>query len=85
MENYRVQLSRRAAGNLRKLDRKNRLRVAKILLILPKQPQLGKKLTGDLRGLRSVRVWPYRIIYRLFKKYLLILIINIGHRRNIYR
>lgn len=38
-------------------------KVKKKLLSLEKNPLSGKKLAGELAAYRSLRVWPYRIIY----------------------
>ncbi|MBU4299512.1 type II toxin-antitoxin system RelE/ParE family toxin [Patescibacteria group bacterium] len=35
-------------------------------------------------GAYSYRVWPYRIIYRIYKNLLLIIVIRIGHRQGVY-
>ena len=48
-------------------------------------PFQGKKLKGELRGQYSIRVWPYRIIYQIYKKELIITIIDVGHRQGVYR
>ncbi|MBV9937245.1 MAG: type II toxin-antitoxin system RelE/ParE family toxin [Acidobacteriaceae bacterium] len=45
----------------------------------------GKALTGDKGGLWRYRVGDYRIICSLENKVLLILVVAVGHRREIYR
>lgn len=52
---------------------------------LASDPYQGKKLVGDLSGQWSLRVGSYRIIYEIFKDKLLIRVIDLGHRREIYR
>lgn len=47
-------------------------------------PRIGKELVGRLQGFRSRRIDSYRIIYRIEEVKLIVLIINIGHRKNIY-
>jgi len=49
------------------------------------EPSLGKSLGGRLKEVRSLRVGMYRILYHLQRHELLIYIIDIGHRREIYR
>ena len=44
----------------------------------------GYLLTGDKKGLWRYRVGDYRIIAQLEDKQLLVLIIRIGHRKDIY-
>ncbi len=44
--------------------------------------QLGKPLTGPLKGLWRLRVDDYRVIYRIEKDKLVVLIVKVGIRRN---
>jgi len=46
---------------------------------------LGKTLVGELEGLIRYRVGDYRLICRLEDRALTILVIEVGHRREIYR
>ena len=48
-------------------------------------PHLGKPLKGAPAGEYSLRVGSNRIVYRIASTRLVILAINIGHRRDIYR
>jgi len=45
---------------------------------------MGKKLEGELKKMRSIRIWPYRIIYQVFRKKITILIVSITHRQSAY-
>ena len=45
----------------------------------------GKKLEGDYAGCRVIRVWPYRIIYEVRKRELIIVILRIADRKDVYR
>ncbi|WP_244511421.1 type II toxin-antitoxin system RelE family toxin [Vreelandella arcis] len=47
--------------------------------------QLGKPLTGQLSELWRYRVGSYRIIASIEDKEVCILVIRVGHRRDIYR
>lgn len=60
-------------------------RVVNALSDLEKDPFQGKLLKGELRGKYSYRVGDYRIIYRVHKHELLVLIIDVGHRRQVYQ
>lgn len=60
-------------------------RIFHALDYLEKNPHLGKALKGELKGLYSYRVGSYRVIYRIYREKLLIIVIDIGHRREIYR
>ena len=59
-------------------------RIAYSLDRLRTEPLMGKKLMGELKGLRSLRVGDYRIIYCVVTRKILIQVIKIGHRREIY-
>jgi len=48
-------------------------------------PFIGKKLEGDLQGRYAIRVWPYRILYRIERKIVTVFILDIGHRQGIYK
>jgi mRNA interferase RelE/StbE len=61
-----------------------RPRVLQALEALASDPLLGKPLVGELKGLRSYRVWPYRILYEIRKRELIVLVVRIGHRQGVY-
>lgn len=56
-----------------------------VIQSLAEEPYQGKKLKGELAARYSLRVGNYRIVYRIFKDRLVIFVIDIGHRRDIYR
>ena len=47
--------------------------------------RFGKALHADLAGLWRYRVGDYRILCQLQDQVLLVLVISVGHRKNIYR
>ena len=60
-------------------------RVAEALDGLEQDPFQGKPLKGKLSGRYSYRVGSYRIIYMVKRRELIVLVIDIAHRRDIYR
>jgi len=63
--------------------KKIKIRVERHLVNNPKE--FGKPLKGKLKGLWSYRCYDkYRVIYQLFQAELLILVVEVGHRREIY-
>ena len=74
-----------AARAIRKLDPAVRKRIRDTLQILSEDPERGKQLRLGLTGLRSWRTGRYRIIYRLIESRIEILVVAIGHRRDVYR
>ena len=81
---YKILLSPRTKSFLEKLDRANKERIEHKLKDLAANPELGKPLVGKLAGLWSLRVGDYRALYEIKHNELLILIIKLGHRKNIY-
>ena len=82
---YKVNLSSEAEKDLNAIDKKIKPKIISALLNLRNNPFAGKKLSGRLRNCYSLRVWPYRIIYLLDKKRLLVLVIRISQRSKVYR
>jgi mRNA-degrading endonuclease RelE of RelBE toxin-antitoxin system len=54
-----------AEKQFRKLPKPEQRKIEKKLKLLSVNPHAGKKLTGDYAQERSIRAWPYRIIYGL--------------------
>ena len=65
------------------ITEKKRIDVALTLLADNPIPPKAKKLSG--RDGYRIRVGDYRIIYEIQKNLLVVLVIDIGHRREIYR
>ena len=85
---YKLELSNQAERVIRRMaEREPALyqRVASALDDLGRDPYQGKPLKGELKGRYSYRVGSYRVVYLVRQRELLVLIIDIGHRRNIYR
>ena len=63
-------------------DKTTRIKIIKQLKKLEELPEAGKPLRYDLKGYRTLRVPPFRIIYRLEND---VLIINcFDHRKEVY-
>ncbi len=88
MQSYKLELSARAQSILERIaQREPELykRLAQALDDLERDPFQGKSLKGRLKGFYSYRVGSYRVIYRIYRHKLLVIVIDIGHRRGIYR
>ncbi len=59
-------------------------RVLAVLSVIAQNPYAGKKLKGVRADQWSMRVWPYRVIYMIHKKELVIFVVDVGHRQGIY-
>ncbi len=84
---YRVEFRPAAERGLRKLDRSARDRIAKVIALLAEEPRppAAKMLVGDdTPRLWRVRTGDYRVIYSIEDGILLVLVINVRHRREAY-
>lgn len=85
---YQVKLTRRAEKAFDALMRSQPTmgkRVAQAIDHLGENPDVGVPLRAELKGLYNYRVGVYRIIYSIQRKVLLVTIIDIGHRKEVYR
>ncbi|AXH96590.1 type II toxin-antitoxin system RelE family toxin [Ornithinimicrobium avium] len=83
---YRVEVAPAAVRQLRKLnpDARRRVQAAVELLADQPRPNAAKKLVGG-NGEWRVRTGDYRIIYEIRDDVLLVLVVAVGHRRDIYQ
>ncbi|MCK5449922.1 type II toxin-antitoxin system RelE/ParE family toxin [Candidatus Pacearchaeota archaeon] len=81
---YQLLFSKEVADFIKKLDNSTKTPILKKLEKLKNQPDLGKPMTGQLTGLRSLRIGDYRAIYSIEHEKLSILVIKVGHRKNVY-
>jgi mRNA interferase RelE/StbE len=81
---YRIELRPAAVRALRKLDPQVRRRVQGAIALLGDDPRppAARALQGR-PGLR-VRVGDYRIIYTVADDVLLVVVVTLGHRRDVY-
>lgn len=82
---YAVIVSKEAQKNLGKLPIVYVKRIQVKIAALVTDPYIGKKLEGRLSDRYSIRVWPYRIIYKILKQKLIIEVIEIKHRQSAYK
>lgn len=85
MKNYIIKYTREAKKRIEKLDPSVKQIIKKAIDSLSLNPYRGKPLAYELAGLYSLRTSDYRIIYRVKEKELIIIIITVGHRREIYK
>ena len=86
---YEVRLEKPAQKSLKKMDQND----AKIImawisknLVDCEDPYLhGKALQGDLKGKWRYRIGNYRLIAHIDNENVIILVLVIGHRREIYK
>jgi len=81
---WKISYTKSAAKALRGLDPQVRAKVRAAIEKLTEDPTRGKPLRLTLRGLRSWRTGDWRIVYRATQEKLEILVIAVGHRREVY-
>jgi mRNA interferase RelE/StbE len=82
---FSVKIKSSAAKSLLALPRTERERLAAAIDRLSKEPHAGGALKGEFFGLRRLRVGRYRIVYEVLDHELTVLVVRIGHRREVYR
>ncbi len=82
---YSLFIERRAQRSLARIDAPDRDRIADAVRRLVNDPRHHgvKKLSG--RKAWRIRVGDYRVLYEIDDQRLFILVVDIGHRREIYR
>jgi len=81
----RVVLARRARLELLELDWPLLDAIEDALTLLEREPEAGHEIRGRLRGLRSLRVGSYRIVYQLVDRGATVRVAAIRHRSAAYR
>jgi len=86
---WRVEYSDLAAANILRLNKPERERILKFFRErVPNHPdpkQLAETLSGPLRGLWRFRVGNYRAICDIQEGKLVVLVLEVGHRGDVYR
>ena len=82
---YSLQIKKSAAKALSKITKSDRIRLIEAIDRLREEPNAGGVLKGEFDGLRRLRVGSYRIIFEVIDEQLVVLVIRIGHRKDVYR
>jgi mRNA interferase RelE/StbE len=85
MGRFRLAFKKSAAKDLRELPKKDISRILKCFDVLAGDPcgQGCERLTGHDRY--RVRQGSYRIIYEIQDDVLVVVVVKVGHRRDVYR
>ena len=86
MESYRIEVSATAEKQIRKLRRTDQVRVLRAIQNLAAEPRgPGSRKLRGYEDVFRIRVGTYRILYSVEGKRLLIIILKVGRRRDVYR
>ena len=86
MDSYRVELAKSAAKDLRGIDRMWIPRIVAAVEALASDPRPAgcKKLVASEQTYR-VRIGDYRVVYDIHDDKLVVLVVRVRHRRDVYR
>ncbi len=83
---FRVEYAKSVTKDLKSLPKQLRARALNVAEdILARDPYQGRPLAGPYKGLYRFRVGDYRIVYSIEKKRLVVLVLRIRHRKDVYR
>lgn len=82
---YSLKIKRSALKELQKIDKQDRLRIVEGIDKLRENPHIGKLLKGELSGLRRLRVGSWRVVYEINESEVLILVLRVAQRKDVYR
>jgi mRNA interferase RelE/StbE len=86
MPRYEIRFTCRADRQLRKLERATQKRLSTAIEDLRTVPRpQGAKLLAGTDDLWRIRVGVHRIVYTIQDERLVVLVVKLGHRRNVYR
>lgn len=85
---YRLVVSENVRKKIKKMDKHLGLMLAKDIKakldMIDDPRRFGKALKGDYKGLWRYRIGAYRVICEIRDDELIVLAIDVGHRKNIY-
>ena len=79
---FEIQFTECFLKNIKALDRKAQARILREINILKTNPYVGKPLRGEWKGVYSLRIGYYRILYQIKENKVFLLVV--GHRKHVY-
>jgi mRNA interferase RelE/StbE len=85
MASYEIEISRTAEKQLKKLSEEDQLRVARAVLALGEEPRpRGSRKLSGYDDVFRIRVGRFRVLYSVAESRLVVLVLKIGHRKDVY-
>lgn len=85
---WKIEFDSDVEKDLKKLGHTAQKRIIKYLkekISTSSDPRsLGKPLSGDLNGIWRYRVGDYRILAKIEDEQFVVLVVHVGHRKNVY-
>ena len=80
---FEIRFTQRFLKNIKALDKEVQVRILREISILKTDPFVGKPLRGEWKGVYSLRIGDYRVLYQIKKNEVFLLVV--GHRKRVYR
>jgi mRNA interferase RelE/StbE len=80
---FEIRFTPRFLKNIKALDKEVQVRILREISILKTDPFIGKPLRGEWKGIYSLRIGDYRVLYQIKKNEVFLLVV--GHRKRVYR
>lgn len=84
---WTIKLNKKSEKSLSKLDKQTQVKILDFFLKLKNHPnprEIGRALKGDLGLFWRYRIGDYRVICQIKDEEITILVLGIGHRKDIY-
>ncbi len=81
---WTIKISKQADDFCKSLGSKHQKQVENAFNLIAQDPKQGKPLVGELRGYWSFRVGMFRIIYVIRESTIIVEILRIHHRKEVY-
>jgi len=85
MAKYKVEIKRSAAKEINKLPAKEIKKVLKIINSLAENPRPAGCLKLSNNEKYRIRFGVYRLLYEIYDNLLLIIVVKVAHRKDVYR
>ena len=85
MESYKIEIKKSAVKELSKLPKKELTKIVDKIQSLSDEPRPDgcKKLSGDEKY--RIRIGSYRVLYSIEDDVLIVYVVKVGHRKEIYK
>jgi mRNA interferase RelE/StbE len=81
---YKIFYTDEACRQINALPIKNKQQIKNAVERLSDDPRQGKMLRHELKGLWSYRIGTYRIVYKIYEKEIILMVLTVGHRKDVY-
>ncbi|NWF87313.1 type II toxin-antitoxin system RelE/ParE family toxin [Candidatus Bathyarchaeota archaeon] len=79
---FEVKFAPRFLKEIKALDREVQVRILREINMLKTNPYVGKPLCGEWKGIYSLRIGDYPVLYQIRENVVFLLVV--GHRKHVY-